>query len=239
MAISEKTIKILWSAAAGRCSYPGCWQQLSISDAGEAAPHTIGEMAHIRGEREGSRRHDPAQSPAERDDYQNLILLCPTHHTLIDRSENEAKYTVEVLLQWKSTHEQRVLERLDIDEHDSKTRVAQEILILLAENRESRARYGPTSNIAKKEPNNESVHAVWLSERLSIIVPNNRRIAEILRVRRSDFGHAAQAVISSFLIHQRSYDSWVSEEIPYSAVVRFPVEFENLIRDTADASTKR
>jgi len=52
-------------------------------------------MAHICGDKPGANRHDAGQTDAERDDYQNLILLCPTHHTLIDRKENESVYTVD------------------------------------------------------------------------------------------------------------------------------------------------
>ena len=95
MAISEKSIKILWSAAGGRCSYPDCGTQLSFGQAAEFAPHTIGQMAHIRGEKAGALRHDETQTVQQRDDYLNLILLCPTHHTMVDRPENLAKYSVE------------------------------------------------------------------------------------------------------------------------------------------------
>src|SRR3954466_4701036 len=97
MAISQKSIKILWSAAGGRCAFPDCWERLCYHEARGAAPYTLGEMAHICGEKPDANRHDPDQKDAERDDYQNLILLCPTHHTLIDRKENEPVYIVAAL----------------------------------------------------------------------------------------------------------------------------------------------
>src|SRR3546814_4559574 len=80
-------------------------------------------MAHICGDKPGSNRHNPDQTDAERDDYRNLILLCPTHHTLIDRKENEAAYPVELLLEMKAAHEARILDLLDLggrsEEHTS------------------------------------------------------------------------------------------------------------------------
>ena len=94
MPISEKSIKILWTASGGRCAFPDCWERLCYHEAEEAAPHTLGEMAHIRGEKPGANRHDPDQTALQRNDYQNLILLCPTHHTRIDRKENEAIFPV-------------------------------------------------------------------------------------------------------------------------------------------------
>jgi hypothetical protein len=64
-----------------------------------------GEVCHIKGVRPGSARHDTSQSDTERHDYKNLILMCPTHHTVID--DDQDAYTVEYLLKLKSINEQR------------------------------------------------------------------------------------------------------------------------------------
>ena len=237
MAISRKSIKILWSAAGGRCAFPGCRDRLCYHEAGDASPYTLGEMAHICGERRGANRHNAQQSEAERDDYQNLILLCPTHHTLIDRKENETTYTVESLHTMKVQHEAWVLERLSPEQPTpTKEDVARSILPLLEENKQCWAQYGPVSEIARSEPHNEAVHAVWVSERLSVIVPNNRMIAAQLVAYRALFAADAQGLISAFLMHARSYEQWVADEIPYAAVRRFPTEFDDLIRRNADGS---
>ncbi|WP_143337867.1 HNH endonuclease, partial [Cronobacter sakazakii] len=82
MSISEKSIKLLWSNAAGICSFRGCNEKLSVEESAGVAPYTLGEMAHIKGNKPGSNRYDIDQSSAERDSYENLILLSPTHHTL-------------------------------------------------------------------------------------------------------------------------------------------------------------
>jgi len=84
VAISSKSIKLLWSNAAGRCSFTGCNERLTVEQAAEFAPYTIGEMAHIKGNKAGSNRYDESQPDTERDSYENLILLCPNHHTRID-----------------------------------------------------------------------------------------------------------------------------------------------------------
>lgn len=236
MTISPKSIKVLWSASGGRCAFPGCWERLSYHESEGATPHTLGEMAHIRGDKPGSNRHDPKQTDAERDDYQNLILLCPTHHTQIDRKENESVYTVEVLNEMKSAHEARVLKILNENSNKTIKNISREILILLEENRQSWAQYGPLSELARTQPENEAAHAVWLSERLSIIVPNNRKIEDILIKNRNLFAPHQQGVITAFLMHTRSYEQWVEDTIPYAAVTRFPVEFETLIKENANAS---
>jgi len=48
-----------------------------------------GEIAHIEGEKRGSARFDPRMSEAQRQAFENLILLCPKHHKLVDWLEPE------------------------------------------------------------------------------------------------------------------------------------------------------
>jgi hypothetical protein len=239
MGITQKSIKILWAAAGGRCGFDGCWEQLCFHEADEAAPYTLGEMAHIRGDKLGSNRHDPDQTDTERDDYQNLFLLCPTHHRRIDRKENETVYSVEILSKMKARHEERVLERLDNVNQPTKTELARLILQPLEENRQSWLQYGPMSDLARSEPHNYAARAVWLSERLSIVIPNNRKIAKLLNEHKAQFDAGEQGVIAAFLLHVRSYEKWVDDSIPYTAVKRFPAEFDELIRRVSDARTQR
>jgi hypothetical protein len=179
MAFSDKTIKLLWGNAAGRCSFPGCGRRLSLPESGKTAPHIIGEMAHIRGEEPGAPRHDPAQSEAQRNDYANLILLCPTDHTIIDKTENMATYTVNMLMNIKLQHERDVSDRFKKHQCGSKQEVARLVHPLLAQNHAVFKAYGPHSEIARKNPESEA-HSVWLEERLATIVPNNLRISELV-----------------------------------------------------------
>lgn len=233
MAITQKSIKILWAAAAGRCAFPDCRELLTYNEAGDFAPYTLGEMAHICGDQPGSNRHDPAQTPQQRDDYQNLILLCPTHHTLIDRRENEERFSMGLLLQMKADHEACIHSRLESTPARDGPGLAREIVPLLAENHQVWLTYGPRSEFARKNPHSDAAFALWLSERLTTIVPNNRRISEILKAGRGAFAPEEQEVVALFMIHARSYERWVQDEISYEGVARFPEKFEALIKETA------
>lgn len=62
-----------------------------------------GEVCHIKGTRPGSARYDPGQTDVDRHAYANLVLMCPTHHTVID--DDEEAYTVEHLRKIKAAHE--------------------------------------------------------------------------------------------------------------------------------------
>src|SRR5271155_3399483 len=62
-----------------------------------------GEVCHIKGARPGSARYDPGQTDVVRHAYPNLILMCPTHHTVID--DDEEAYTVARICKMKAAHE--------------------------------------------------------------------------------------------------------------------------------------
>jgi len=233
MAISPKSMKILWANAAGRCSFPGCQARLCTEDAGKTAPYTIGQMAHVCGEKPGSNRYDSSQTPEERDGYANLILLCPNHHVLIDKPENEKKYGVSVLQKMKSDHEGYVSARLGVRKFQDKHDVARYAYPILKENHDVFLEYGPHSEIARKNPESDA-HGIWLSERLATIIPNNRKIAEITTANIDLFTPTEQAILNKFALHARSYESWVTDDVSYEVVVRFPEEFDKLITELAN-----
>jgi hypothetical protein len=108
--ITQKDIKLLWGRAANRCAFPDC--RIELSQDATAAPKsfTLGEQAHIVGEKESAARGKSTLTLDERNSYFNLILLCPTHHTMID--SNESDFPVERLHLMKDTHELWVQESL-------------------------------------------------------------------------------------------------------------------------------
>jgi hypothetical protein len=64
----------------------------------------VGEIAHIRAQSPGGPRYDPAYAPERIDSVENLMLMCPTHHTLIDKAP--AAFPVEALLRMREAHSQ-------------------------------------------------------------------------------------------------------------------------------------
>lgn len=101
-AIKSDPVKRLWGLAAGRCSYCRKWLL-------EEEVH-IGEMAHIIAESDDGPRGDEVFH-GDRNGYGNLILLCPTHHRMVDK--NPKKYKVDILREWKASHEEWVEARLN------------------------------------------------------------------------------------------------------------------------------
>lgn len=97
---SIATIKALFAASPNVCAYTGCDEKLTDP----AWKETNAEIAHICGERPGAARFDPLQSERERNGYDNLILLCPKHHKLIDRLDPDS-HSAERLREMKAKSE--------------------------------------------------------------------------------------------------------------------------------------
>lgn len=119
MALRYRVVRTLWTRARNQCAFPGCPQTLTVDavDAatGEAYVSVVGQQAHIRSPKKDGPRHDPSYPADKLDSYANLILLCPTHHDLID-DQGGAGYTVADLEKMRRDHERQ----LDRAEHINK-----------------------------------------------------------------------------------------------------------------------
>jgi len=131
MAISQRDRIVLWTRAAGRCSFADCGRELTQDTEAADAAYTLGQMAHIVGEQEAAVRGHSTLTAAQRDTYSNLILLCPVHHRIID--EDPAAYPVERLHLIKDEHEAWVREALAGDERATAAREVYASLVDAAE----------------------------------------------------------------------------------------------------------
>src|SRR3546814_16853589 len=97
----------------------------------------------------------------------------------------------------RAAHEAGSLGLWDLGGSPTKGQLARSILPLLEESRQSGAQFGPTSELARSRPHDEAAHAVWKAERLSVIVPNNRKIAALLNDFAGDFEADEQVIVRS------------------------------------------
>lgn len=102
-------------------------------ESGSSAPIVVGEEAHIIAEEDNGPRGDPSMPVSERNAYPNLVLLCPTHHRLIDK-EHGRHYPVALLLRMKADHEALVEQRRTgvSDEQETRARRRQDLLLQAA-----------------------------------------------------------------------------------------------------------
>lgn len=110
MAIDNKDIKLLWGRSGNRCAI--CKIELSEDKQSRNVAYTLGVQAHIVGEKEDAARGKSQFTEDQRNSYHNLILLCPTDHTKVDKNEEE--WPIERLHFVKTEHELWVRDTLDV-----------------------------------------------------------------------------------------------------------------------------
>lgn len=107
---TQQQLKVLWGIGA-ICARPGCGQRLIVDGTAHDGPAVIGKMAHIRAFSPEGPRHDPSLTQSEIDSADNIILLCPTDHEIVDAQDST--YTVAELRDWKGKQEAFVLDAVD------------------------------------------------------------------------------------------------------------------------------
>jgi len=116
MSVNYSTKLFLAMRSGNMCAFKDCRKPLT-SDGNTSKPAVIGEAAHIYGEHSGTKtkpasaRYRANMTDEERNHYNNLIYLCPTCHTKIDKQEMD--YPAEFLFALKQEHETWVSEQLD------------------------------------------------------------------------------------------------------------------------------
>lgn len=112
------TVKRLFAVSGNRCAFPKCPHNLI------EGTKVTGKICHIKARSEKGPRYDPNQSNNERRGFDNLILMCPIHHDLID--DDEDTYTVEKLIELKKKHEAG---NNDVNEDDVSMEIVNRLLI--------------------------------------------------------------------------------------------------------------
>ena len=102
---SHATEKALFALSGNRCAYSDCPQRLTHRPGPCTTTTVVGEVCHIHGRKPGSPRWNPELTEEQIHDSSNLILLCPTHHTIVD--DHPETYTADVLRRWKNDHESK------------------------------------------------------------------------------------------------------------------------------------
>lgn len=105
--VKDSVRRLLYANSGNRCAMYGCNNTLVYANTA-----SINEICHIEAVNETGARYNRNLTDEYVNSYENLILLCPTCHSIIDNKLNEKFYTVEYLKQMKQFHEQQVREAL-------------------------------------------------------------------------------------------------------------------------------
>lgn len=209
----------------GYCANPSCRRDLFPPIApGRIA--RIDQLAHIIGQSPaGPRGADPLPLEA-RNDGSNIILLCPTCHQIVDDMNATDVFTPEVLYQWKHDHERRVRHGAAIPTFDTREELNAGVASLLGENHGIWRNLGPESDAAA-DPVSEAA-GQWQDRVLHTIIPNNRRILEMIDANRHLFDAEELDTVEDFRVHAAALDLNYTSGRWRAGAPRFPGRFPDL-----------
>ena len=192
--LSLKTKLRLFSDAAGLCQNPSCLQPLFPEQ--HASLH-IAEIAHIIAASDYGPCADPDMDLGHRRSYNNLLLLCPTCHTMVDKAPQN--YSCYQLIQWKKNHIAKITEAFYLNCYNDREDARKAIEPLMEENFAIFTMHGP-NNEYRLDPESEQSR-IWKRKVLSRILPNNRKILLILDKNRDLLSAEEKLVIEKFRQH--------------------------------------
>lgn len=183
----------------------------------------IGEMAHVIARSPDGPR---GKSSGGDDNYANLILLCPTHHREIDKAPTGV-FSTKLLFDWKREHEERYRSVGSTERFTSIEELSSVVRSLLAENRVTWSTLGPESKTAKSNPDSNT-HRLWELRRVDRILPNNRRIINLVRANQKLLTIAQLEAFAEFVNHADAYEEHVYERLDEYPL--FPHQFEQVFQ---------
>ena len=190
----------LFADSGGYCQNPSCNTNL-FYEVGAANFH-IAEMAHIISAGDKGPRSNLELSKADKGDYANLILLCPTCHTKIDKAQEE--FPDDLIKSWKELHSSKIDNLFGAVVYSARDEARRAVIPLLNENKFIFNRYGPTSE-ERFNPESE-MPKKWIGKIHANILPNNRKVLKILEENYSLLLDIEIEVVEAFKQHVLDFE---------------------------------
>jgi len=221
--ISAETKRALWASPAGYCQNPGCRADLiRLFENGDVT--NLDELAHVVARKEeGPRGRDILAG--SRDTFENVVILCPTCHTLVDK--NPDKYPAHLLLKWKAEHI-AIIQNAFASLFKTRRELGKHVHRILRRNKAIFDEYGPHSQAAAKNPMSDAARA-WQRLLLSDILPNNRELVMMLRRNERLLETNELEIMERFRIHAEALEyNHISGDTNSSAPI-FPREINSIL----------
>ncbi len=166
---SAETKLRLFSDSAGHCNRPQCRRNL-FSDLSDA-DYNIGEMAHVIAASVKGPRANENISTEDKATYNNLILLCPSCHTEIDKAPE--MFPIELIRSWKVNHKKQIADVIGIPKFESRKEARDFLLPIFRANKAIFDKLNPDLPYRENPEAEEAV--VWKRKMLFQIIPNNQK----------------------------------------------------------------
>jgi hypothetical protein len=185
----------LFAASGGYCENPRCTRNLFVAT-GSRVVH-VTELAHVFAAMDEGPSANAQLSEAERGAFENLILLCPTCHTMVDKAESD--FPPELLKEWKESHAEELVRVFRAPRYATRADTRAHIDYVLEQNRAIFRALNPDLD-PQAVPEAEKA-AEWEAMMRDHIIPNNRRVLAIIDVNSEQLGFDELVVVEQFRQH--------------------------------------
>ena len=208
-------MKILWTLSLGKCNNPNCKQRLIDLP----TQQLIGEMAHIIAKNpDGPRGSELINN---NNLYDNLLLLCPTCHTKIDK--DPASYPIELLKTWKTQTEKEYSDFENQKSLSSLEELKEIVNNILLENKTCFTELGPRSDTAQHYPGS-NLYKAWELRKLETIIPNNKKLINLIEKNISMLDIEGKTLFYLFKEHAIAFEKHQYD--PLERYPLFPIKFQ-------------
>jgi len=175
MSLSDKVKRQLYFESGGYCMNPTCNRELYpyFSDNKRV---NISDLAHIIGQSVNGPRGESDYTLKERDNADNILLLCKLCHKGID--DNPEEFPVSMLLEWKNNHIKAIRSCFIEPVYSNRSEARIIIARLIAQNKHIFNTYGPFSEHALNPMTN--INKIWDRKCVDTLIPNNKKIIRLL-----------------------------------------------------------
>ncbi|MCH7778233.1 MAG: hypothetical protein IH878_17140 [Gemmatimonadetes bacterium] len=162
---------------------------------------------------------------AQRDEYDNIILLCPSCHALIDKNPKE--YSVEMLQSWKARHEAKVISCFVVPVFENRAGLRAEVKALLRRNKALFDTYGPYST-QNDNPLDDRAET-WQRMARTKIIPNNRQLVQLLLKNAHLLKTSERQIMEAFRLHAEALEYNHLSGDKTSDAPLFPIEMSKIL----------
>jgi hypothetical protein len=195
---------------------------------GNGSVTSLEELAHVIAQSAiGPRGAEPLLA-SKRDEFDNIIVLCPTCHTLVDKAPDQ--YSVTTLLEWKERHQTAIASLFRAPTVATRREGRALAEPRLSENKSIFDEYGPHSKAANNATISDAA-TTWQRLVRSKVIPNNRYLAELFARNRTLLGEVERGVVAQFLVHQEAFEFNHIGADKSAAAPLFPPEAHTLFMD--------
>jgi hypothetical protein len=184
-------------------------------------------MAHVFAASETGPRANADLTQEERGAYENLILLCPSCHTIVDKAPEE--FTDHTLVEWKRSHIERIAAVFGAIQYGSRQAARKVLEPVLAANKLIFDEYGPRTQ-DRFNPESELAQ-VWRRKILSHIIPNNRTVLAILDANRCYLSNQELTTLEQFRQHVDDLEARHLGEGSRTVGREFPKDMKTILTD--------